>query len=719
MKLGTRFTFLLLLFSQMIQSQTIINGQAYTFDDQDLNGWTSENLSSVNFGNWQWKENGKADGGTYWNDRDSIRSTSLGGAAVYDSDGLFSGGVGNPALPVEVALNSPVLNFQGEPNVYLKFNQYFRNYQTDTRVEVSIDNGTTWTTFNVNDNVNQNVETSSGDYRVIDISSAAGGVGEALVRFVFFGDYYFWILDDVEFWNDDPSPQTFPTRYGDSLTVFGKPFEVDSSNWAYVPKEIVVQFKANTTPLERQLIRDSLGATLKESCVCDRLELWEFGNSSGDTLSGNGNTIGINEIVKSTKSKSNIDGVDVNRYNFNELQNEVPIINSPIDNIPNGIVAPSDNVTLVAILDTGIDYEHPSLLKYIYLNDDELDGNNIDDDDNCQENDPLGWNFVDDNNNIKDDHSHGTHVAGIVVKNFEEQYGDSCEVKIIGYKTHDSYGTSNLFDVTCATYQALEDSVEVINDSWGFYGDSSIILSNAVDTIREHDILIVTASGNDSLDLSMNAQYPACYHAANVLTVGSLDTIIGNNGSLSFINSEFSNYDPICVDILAPGRNISSTVLNDMEATKTGTSMSAPAVTVAAAIAYCSGYKEHSAVKESILVCADKYTSLQDTILDGNVLNYNISCLTPIDELVLKNSNEFSLYPNPAENHIFITSVQEVKEAEIQIFDLAGQIIFSKKIKNWDHFSTEQINVKKWSSGVYFIKIYSGHHYWNYKMIKI
>ena len=709
----------LLMYCYTTQSQTIINGQSYTFDSQGLDGWTSENLSSTNFGAWEWKENGKADLGIYWNDRDSIRSTSLGGAAVYDSDGQFSVGIGNPLLPVKVALNSPVLNFSGESKVYLKFNQYFRNFQTDTRVEVSVDNGTTWTIFNVNDNVNQNVETSSGDEKIIDISTPAADVGEVRVRFVFSGDYYYWILDDVEFWDGDPSPQTFPTRYGDSLTVFGKPFEVDSSNWAYVPNEIVVQFKSNTTQIERQLIRDSLGATLKESCVCDRLELWEFGNSSGDTLSGDGNTIGINENGKTAKSKSKIDGVDLNRYNFNELQNKVPMPNSPIESIPNGIVAPSGDVTLIAVLDTGIDYEHPSLLKYIYLNDDELDGNNIDDDDNCLENDPLGWNFVDDNNNIKDDHSHGTHVAGIVAKNFEEQYGDNCKVKIIGYKTHDSYGTSNLFDVTCATYQALEDSVDVINDSWGFYGDSSIILSNAVDTIRKYDILIVTASGNDSLDLSINSQYPACYYASNVVTVGSLDTIINSNGNVSFINSNFSNYDPMCVDILAPGRNIYSTVLDALEAPKTGTSMSAPAVTAAAAIAYCSGHKEYSVVKENILVCADKYTSLQNTILDGNVLNYNISCLTPIEELVLKNPNMFSLYPNPAKDQIFITSVQDLKEAQIQIYDLAGQIIFSERIKDWNNFSVEQIDLNKFSSGVYFIKIYSDHQYWSYKMIKM
>lgn len=697
----------------------VANAQLVKYDfNNDLDGWTTTIIS--NDGEWAHAPNGKADGGFYWNGRDSIHSESGEGAIVCNGDQFITSNppIGDPTLPYITAIESPNIAIPAGEEIFIKFNQYFRNLNSETFVEVSIDNGMDWISFPINTDVQQNVETSPADIKYINITPPQPS-GEIKVRFVFEGDYYFWIIDDVEIYTEDPSPKTFPTRYGDSLTVFGKPFEVDSSNWAYVPNEVVVQFKSNTTPAERQLIRDSLGATLKESCVCDRLELWEFGNAGGDSPSSEGNTIGINEIVKGANSRSKIDGVDVNRYNFNELQNEEPTPNVPITSIPNGIVTPTGDPTLVAILDTGIDYEHPSLLKYIYLNDDELDTSNFDDDDNCLVNDPLGWNFVDDNNNIKDDHSHGTHVAGIVVKNYEEQYGDSCEMKIIGYKTHDSYGTSNLFDVTCATYQALEDSVDVINDSWGFYGDTSIILSNAVDSIRMYDILVITASGNDSLDLSVHPQYPACYLAPNVITVGSLDTIINSAGSEAIINSTFSNYDPQYVDILAPGRNINSTVLDNMEEEKTGTSMSAPAVAAAAAMIYCSGHQEYNWVKYNILNCADKYISLQDTVREGNVLNYNLTCLTPTEELITKDFMKFSLYPNPVNDKIYINALQDIDNAKIELVDINGRILFTQKIHSWINQSEIGIEVINMPPGVYFIKIYSDQNYKSFKVIKL
>jgi subtilisin family serine protease len=710
----------LLMYCYTVQSQTIINGQAYTFDDQSLDGWTTENLSSTNFGEWQWKENGKADGGTYWNDRDSIRSTSLGGAAVYDSDGLFSVGIGNALLPVEVALNSPVLNFSGEPNVYLKFNQYFRNYQTDTRVEVSIDNGMTWTIFNLNDNVNQNVETSSGDYKVIDISTPAAGVGEVRVRFVFSGDYYFWILDDVEFWDGYPYPQTFPAYVGDSLVAFNVAYEVDESAWPHRPNEMVVQFKEGTPFMRKEELRDSFGVVLYDSCVCNRLELWRMGDdvfSGGDTLSNFGGNIGLLENVKGSKSQSEIDGSDFNRLNYNELRDSVIVPNQKLQTIPSNASTPSANATLVAILDTGIDYDHPNFDDFIALNNDDL-GNDIDDDGNCQNDDPVGWNFVNNNNNVFDNHGHGTHVAGIIQNNLTAYNFNSCDIKIVPYKTHNYQGIGDLFAVTCATYQALEDEVSVINDSWGFYGDSSIILSNAIDTVRNYDILVITASGNDTLDLVDYQQYPACYFNENIITVGAHDTTFIDVNFYDTLVAPFSNYSPNYVDILAPGSEILSTLPGNQMGAKNGTSMATPAVSAVAAIYYCDGVFDFQAVKDSLINCSKNHIDLAGEALDGNVLYFDAACLTTVGNLDLGNDFEYLIYPNPTQDRIFISPNQQMEDVKIQLINMSGQPVFQKEIKYWDRNSIQQFDVKKLPSGIYFFKVQFSSYIWTYKMIK-
>ena len=485
---------------------------------------------------------------------------------------------------------------------------------------------------------------------------------------------------------------------------------------------MVVQFALDTPEPIRADIRDSFGVVEVESCACNHLELWRLKDSlvvwDGEELSPIGGTTDIIERVKGVKAKTGIDGADLNRYNYNDLQDTVGVMNPELFDIPTGISAAPSGVIRIAIIDTGIDIDHEELVDYIYLNDDEPD-TDIDEDGNCLIDDIIGWNYIHDNNNPDDDHSHGTHVAGILVENLTQFGGNLCDYRIIPYKTHDFHGVSNLFDVACATYQSWIDEASVINDSWGFYGDSSIILSNAIDTLKLDEVLVVSAAGNDTINLNAHPQYPACYSAGNIISVGALDTIVNVNGALDTLVSGFSNYDSNCVDILAPGENVLSTIPNQQMGRKSGTSMAAPFVSAAAVIAECLGFSNFQEAKDQVLDCAWKYPALANKVKDGNVLNFNFPCITPVKELFPSTSLDFELYPNPSIDYSFIHNLRgNLSDVSIELYNVTGQRLRHQKIAHWELNGKQQIELANLSEGIYFLKIHNGQYIWTYKLLK-
>eukprot|EP00903_Cladosiphon_okamuranus_P000764 g762.t1 len=303
--------------------------------------------------------------------------------------------------------------------------------------------------------------------------------------------------------------------------------------------------------MDKQMIRDTVGAVRIDSCACGQLELWQMTDNVlnyGDSLHSFMGTIGILSNQKGTGSTSKVDGVDLNYYNGTQLMDIMdiplgPLTPADIANIP--LSPPDEDAVRIAVLDTGVDITHSGVRNFIYRSADDLT-DMFDNDDNCIINDPVGWNYVDSLNNVFDDNGHGTHVAGIIAKTLEQlqSEGDDCVYQILPYKTHDEHGISTLFDVACATYQAIEDDAAVINDSWGFYGDPSIILQNALDTAELEGVYVVSAAGNEGLRLDTLLQYPACYDNANIISVAADG--VDPNGILSI--ADFSNISNTLVD---------------------------------------------------------------------------------------------------------------------------------------------------------------------------
>ena len=240
----------------------------------------------------------------------------------------------------------------------------------------------------------------------------------------------------------------------------------------------------------------------------------------------------------------------------------------------------------VAIIDTGIDTTHSDLKDSIWVNEDEIPGDGIDNDGNGYVDDVNGWNFVSNSNEIctGEEDSHGTHGAGTIAAAWNNGgiagITDSTHVKLMVLKAlGGSEGKGSPESVIEAIKYAEANGADICNLSFG----SSNCTPEFEAAIRDSKMLFVVAAGNGNLyqigyDIDKSPVYPASLPYDNVITVGNLLF----NGHLD----ESSNYGATSVDLAAPGTYILSTIPGDSYAYMSGTSMAAPMVTGAAALIY-------------------------------------------------------------------------------------------------------------------------------------
>ena len=154
----------------------------------------------------------------------------------------------------------------------------------------------------------------------------------------------------------------------------------------------------------------------------------------------------------------------------------------------------------IAILDTGVDLNHPDLAGKIWTNPGEIPGNGIDDDGNGYIDDVNGYDFVNLDNNPQDDNGHGTHVAGIAAAGTNNGVGVAgvCwNCKILPLKVMQSSGRGSYSDIAAAVNYASNKGAKVINMSLGGYSDSAV-LRDALAAAYSTSVL-VAAAGNDGI----------------------------------------------------------------------------------------------------------------------------------------------------------------------------------------------------------------------------
>lgn len=208
---------------------------------------------------------------------------------------------------------------------------------------------------------------------------------------------------------------------------------------------------------------------------------------------------------------------------------------------------------VIAVMDTGVDYEHPDLSDNIWVNAGEIPDNGIDDDGNGYVDDVRGWDFVDHDNNPIDPQGHGTHVSGIIAAKGDNEDGITgiCWVaQIMPLRVSNALGIISVADEISAIDYAINNDAKIINASFGGY-NYSLAERIAIDNANSAGILFVASAGNDGTDNDSKPYYPAGYDLDNIITVASTD----QKDNLS----SFSNYGSHSVDLGAPGERIYST----------------------------------------------------------------------------------------------------------------------------------------------------------------
>ena len=294
--------------------------------------------------------------------------------------------------------------------------------------------------------------------------------------------------------------------------------------------------------------------------------------------------------------------------------------------------------TVVGVIDTGIQIDHPDLAANIWTNPYEVPNDGLDNDGNGYADDVHGWDFADGDNSVYDSPAddHGTHVSGTITGtggNGIGVAGVNWNATIISGKFLNPTGTTAnaILAVDYFTDLKIRHGMNIVatNNSWGGGGYSQG-LHSAIIRHAKSNILFVAAAGNAAANNDTTANYPSNYNttvATTTETAASYDGVIAvasidSAGALS----GFSSYGATTVDIGAPGSGVLSTVPVSSYAYYDGTSMATPHVTGALALysSVQSVAPTGAALKSAILNSAVPTTSLNGKVATNGRLNvYN------------------------------------------------------------------------------------------------
>jgi subtilisin family serine protease len=275
----------------------------------------------------------------------------------------------------------------------------------------------------------------------------------------------------------------------------------------------------------------------------------------------------------------------------------------------------SSNV-IVAVVDTGVYYNHSDLIGNIAINTRDIPNNGIDDDANGYTDDYFGYDFYDLDGDPVDENGHGTHCAGIAGgsgDNGTGVVGINWEVGILPVRVLGANGTGMDADVASGIQYAVDRGASIVSLSLG--GEfSSTVLENAIQYARDRGVLVVAAAGNENENNDVFPTYPASAPFDNIVAVAATDS--------SDNRASYSNYGPYSVHVAAPGSGILSTYLANQFGTKSGTSMATPYVAgVAALMKAANPALSYAQLRSGLIASSDPLAALTGKVVANGRVN--------------------------------------------------------------------------------------------------
>ena len=308
------------------------------------------------------------------------------------------------------------------------------------------------------------------------------------------------------------------------------PYKVDAEGGVYKSNEIIVVFEdgVSITPAVKQAAMDSIGAVSWEPCnnCGGKLGLAKFNTESDARLAFEG-------VVQVVDKPTGIEGVEYNYILSDDILVDKIGDSNPFNIRPNN----HETQVVVAVLDAG-------LSTSTIVSDKIYKGNST-----CLGQDHYGWNFVDKNKDISDDHSHGTFVSSVIVQNTNL----SSKYSILPVKVQDYHGAGTLITMLCGLEHALKyRKAKVVNISMGYTSETPSkylmeLIHGAPKTV------FVTSTGNEGALLDNRNHYPSDLGLDNIIRVAAHQ----DNGDTSQLATFSNYYNKEYKTISAPGVDVS------------------------------------------------------------------------------------------------------------------------------------------------------------------
>ena len=340
------------------------------------------------------------------------------------------------------------------------------------------------------------------------------------------------------------------------IALQGAPLAAQDLSQPYVEGQVLVRFAPGLAATQRDATRDALVPTGARSLdLVPGLEIVTTQLSVPQAiavLSNNPNVLYVEPDYIVQPIAITNDAIVDSQWGLENWGQDIRGVAGTLDadiDMLDAWNAANSTGTLVAVIDTGTQPDHPDL----------------------QANLVGGWDFFDNDNDPSDPDGHGTHTAGTVAAVTNNNIGvagvcPNCQVMPLRFLGPNGGSTSDAID---ALNYAVANGATVSNNSWGGGGYSQA-LYDAIQAAGDAGHIFVAAAGNSATDTDLYAHYPSSYNLWNIISVAATTN--------QDLRAAFSNYGRVSVDLGAPGSDIASTYMNSEYWWSSGTSMAAPHV---------------------------------------------------------------------------------------------------------------------------------------------